>query len=199
MQRFTTQINIAIFQTQIFGHRIIITKYLERQNFTICQHFICSGLNFNTPCWDFIINRRRITRNAHALALGLALIGTFASAHDASRPEVEYHPTTATELHAIIDQIRQGAAPEQAKAIDAIETGAEADLDRLGQAAIKAHHHKVGVLLQDKPDSAAFERAQAGELRAETALAKRVDQVLVALAKTLTPEQRAQFRAHNGE
>ena len=142
---------------------------------------------------------RRLSRKAHALALGLALIGTLASAHDASRPEVEYHPTTVAELHAIIDQVRQAAAPEQAKAVDAIETGAEADLDRLGQAAIKAHHHKVGVLLRDKPDAAAFERAQTGELRAEAALAKRIDQVLVALAKTLTPEQRAQFRAHNGE
>ena len=148
---------------------------------------------------DITQTRRRITRYAQALALGLAFIGTFASAHDASRPEVEYHPTTVTELRAIIDQIRQGAAPEQAKAIDAIETGAEADLDRLGQAAITAHHHKVNVLLRDAPDPAAFERARASEVHASSALAKKIDQVLVALAKTLTPEQRAQFRAHNGE
>jgi hypothetical protein len=149
--------------------------------------------------YDITPSIRRILRNAQAMALGLVLVSTFASAHDASRPEVEYRPTGVTELRAIIDQVRQGAAPEQAKAIDAIETAAAADLERLGQAAIAAHHHKVGVLLQDVPDAAALKRAQAGELHAAAALATRIDQVLVELARTLTPTQRAQFRAHNGE
>lgn len=142
---------------------------------------------------------RLIGRSTQAMALGLVLISTLASAHDASRPEVEYHPTSVTELHAIIDQVRQGAAPEQAKKIDAVEAAAAADLERLGQAAIAAHHHKVGALLRDMPDRVALERAQADELHAAAALATKIDQVLVDLAKTLTPAQRAQFRAHNGE
>ena len=141
----------------------------------------------------------RIKHNASAMALALTLISTFASAHDASRPELEYHPTGVTELHAIIDQVRQGAAPEQAAKIDAVETAAAPDLEQLGQAAIAAHHHKVGVLLQESPDRAALKRARADELHAAAALATKIDEVLIDLAKTLTPEQRAQFRAHNGE
>ena len=144
----------------------------------------------------------RIHRNARtrliATALVLAFFGT-ASAHDASKPEVEYHPTGVSELHAVIDQVRQGATPEQTRKVDAVETAAAPELERLGQAAITAHHHKIGVLLQERPDRAALKRARADELHAADALATKIDEVLIDLAKTLTPEQRAQFRAHNGE
>lgn len=139
-------------------------------------------------------NRRQI---GGLIVLDLALAGTFACAHDASVPETEYHATDVAELHAIVDQLRQGAAPEQAARLHALEAAAHAELERLGREAIAAHHRKVDLLLADAIDRHALAKAQANEQHAAAALATRIDQALVDVAKTLTPAQRAQFRAHN--
>jgi Spy/CpxP family protein refolding chaperone len=117
--------------------------------------------------------------------------------HDASKPDGPYHQTDLPELHAIVETVRESAGPEQLARIEQLVTAAGPELQRLSQRATMAHHRKVELMLQDVVDRHAFDEAQANELEAADALSKRIDDALVSLAKTLTPEQRLQFREHN--
>jgi len=126
-----------------------------------------------------------------------ALVSSSAFSHDATKPDGPYHQTDLPELHAIVETVRQSAGPEQLAKIDQLVKTAGPELQRLSQLAIIAHRRKVEVMLQDVVDRHAFEEAQANELKAAGALSKRIDDALASLAKTLTPEQRLQFRQHN--
>jgi uncharacterized membrane protein len=136
--------------------------------------------------------------------VGSLLVGVFVAAlshpafsHDATKPDGPYHQTDLPELHAIVETVRESAGPEQLAKIDQLVMTAGPELQRLSQRAIVAHRRKVELMLQDVVDRNAFEEAQANELKAAGALSKRIDDALTSLAKTLTPEQRLQFREHN--
>jgi uncharacterized membrane protein len=116
--------------------------------------------------------------------------------HDAGNPDAPYHQTDLPELHAIVETVRESAGPEQLAKIDQLVTTASPELQRLSQRAIVAHRRKVELMLQDVVDRHAFEEAQANELKAAGVLSKSIDDALASLAKTLTPEQRSQFREH---
>ena len=132
------------------------------------------------------------------------LFGVFVAAvsypsfsHDPTKPDEPYHQTDLPELHAIVETVRESAGPEQLAKIDQLVMTAGPELQRLSQRAIVAHRRKVELMLQDVVDRHAFEEAQANELKAAGALSKHIDDALTSLAKTLTPEQRLQFREHN--
>ena len=131
-----------------------------------------------------------------ALALSLAVASTFASAHDATQPQETYRQTDLSELHAIVEKVRESAGTEQLEEIAALVAAARPELQRLNQAAISAHRRKVDLLLLDVLDRDALEQEKSSEMQAADALSERIDQALSSLAETLTPEQRAQFREH---
>lgn len=116
--------------------------------------------------------------------------------HDASKANEPYHQTDLPELHAIVEILRGSAGPDQLAKIDQLVMSAEPQLQRLSQSAILAHRRKVELMLQDVVDRRAFEEAQANELKAGGALSKSIDEALTDLAKTLTAEQRSDFREH---
>ena len=132
----------------------------------------------------------------------VAVVSDPALSHDATQPDGPYHQTDLPELHAIVETVRKGAGPEQLAIIDQLVMTAGPELQRLSQHAIAAHRRKVELIASllaraGLGDRRAFEEAQANELKAAGALSKRIDDALANLAKTLTPEQRLQFRQHN--
>jgi periplasmic protein CpxP/Spy len=102
-------------------------------------------------------------------------------------------------LHAIVAHISERASPDQKAKIEALAAASREELMALNEQAVAAHRQKVELLLQDRIDANAFERARLDEMQAADRLAQRIDEALVDLAEILTPEQRAQFRAHAKE
>ncbi len=130
------------------------------------------------------------------LALALSAGPNLVSAHDAEHPDDVYRQTDLSELHGIVDTMRESAGAQQRARIDALVATARPELQALNARAMDAHRRKVDLLLQDVIDRSALERAQRNETQSADALSKRIDQALANLAGILTPEQRARFRAH---
>ena len=142
---------------------------------------------------------------AATLAAGFAAASVIAYAaggsgmdahHGAGMHGDAYAQINMTHLHAIVHHVMERATPEQKAKIDALAASAKPDLESLDNRATAAHRETVELLLQDRIDRAAVEAAQARELQAAEQLAKRIDQALADLAELMTPEQRAQLRAH---
>jgi hypothetical protein len=138
------------------------------------------------------------TRGVYSVLCGILVVAVSCTSfsHDASKSNEPYHQTDLTELHAIVETVRETAGPEQLAKIDELVKTAAPELQRLSQNAVVAHRLKVEVMLQDAVDRHAFEGAQAKELQAANALSKSIDDALTKLAETLTAEQRSHFREH---
>ncbi len=155
-----------------------------------------SGIEFCGKGSDGLARHKDRWLLVGVLALSLAAVSTFASAHDVTHPQETYRQTDLSELHAIVEKVQESAGKEQLAVIAALVAGARPELQRLNQAAMIAHRRKVDLLLLDVLDRDALELAQTSEIQAADALSERIDRALASLAETLTPEQRAQFREH---
>ena len=139
---------------------------------------------------------------AALLATSLAAVSMigYASGHDAHDGRGmhgdAYTQVNVTHLHAIVEHVMDRASPEQKTKIDVLVAAAKPELQSLDAQAMAAHRQTVELLLQDNVDRAAVEQAQASEIQAADQLAKRINQALADLAELMTPEQRAQLRAH---
>ncbi len=142
---------------------------------------------------------------AAALAVGLAAVSVIGYAagdsgidrhHGAALHGDSYSQINVTHLHAIVQHLSERATPEQKARIEALVAAAKPELVSLDRQAVDAHREMVDALLQDKLDPAAVAQAQAREIAANDLLATRIDQALADLAEVMTPEQRAQLRAH---
>lgn len=139
---------------------------------------------------------------AALLATSLAAVSMigYASGHDAhdgtGMHGDAYTQVNVTHLHAIVQHVMDRASPEQQTKIDVLVAAAKPELQSLDAQAMAAHRQTVELLLQDNVDRAAVEQAQTSEIQAADQLAKRINQALADLAELMTPEQRAQLRAH---
>jgi Spy/CpxP family protein refolding chaperone len=146
--------------------------------------------------------RRLLAMALTASLAAVSVIGYAAGAtgmdahHGADMHGDAYAQINVTHLHAIVHHIMDRASPEQKAKIDVLVAAAKPELESLDAQAMAAHRETVGLLLQDNVDRAAVEQAQAREMQAADQLAKRIDQALADLAELMTPEQRAQLRAH---
>lgn len=140
--------------------------------------------------------RKRRWLLAGALALGLATVSVFASAHDPAHPDTTYRAVDLPALHMIAEHLRIDADAGQLAQLDALAVSARPELERLSQQAMAAHRHKVDLLLADVVDRQSLAQAQADEIRAANALATKIDQCLVRLAELMSPQQRERFREH---
>jgi Spy/CpxP family protein refolding chaperone len=133
------------------------------------------------------------------LATGLAAVGIagFATGHPSGAPQESiYSQMDLTHLHGILQHVMDNASPEQKARLDALADAATPELQALNEQALAAHRQKVELLLQDNIDPVAVEQARINEQQAADQLSKRIDQALLDLAQTMTPEQRAQLREH---
>ena len=129
-------------------------------------------------------------------AASLAVASVAALAHEAGTQETTYAQVDLEHLHKITYHIMGSAEPKQKAAIENLIKTARPELEALNQRALAAKRRKVELLLQDKMDVLAFERASADEIQAGDELSQRIDEALVDLAKIMTPEQRAKLRDH---
>jgi Spy/CpxP family protein refolding chaperone len=140
--------------------------------------------------------RRAFARLLLTGLLATGLVGV-ASAHPERQvPSGTYAPMDLPHLHAVYEHLMATVSPEQAASMAAIGKAAHADLQALNQQALAAHRRKVDLLLQDRLDRVALDRARADEIEAADRLAQRIDGLLLNLAELMTPEQRAQLRNH---
>ncbi|MEO6172198.1 MAG: Spy/CpxP family protein refolding chaperone [Arenimonas sp.] len=152
---------------------------------------------------NYIGNTRRLL--ALTLAACLATGSIFAYAHN-SNEQAEHHGANMhastyqaidlAHLHAIAEHVRKNSSPDQLAKIEALTAIARPELETLNQQAMGAHRRTIELLLQDDLDRNVLAQAQLDELQAADALTKRINEALKDLAELLTPEQRAQFRAH---
>lgn len=152
---------------------------------------------------NYFLNGRRLL--AVALAGSLATVSILAFAHGSDDNVAHqgsgvhagiYAPIDLAHLHVIADHVRQDATPDQLAKLEILSAAARPELEALNQQALDAHGRKIELLLQDKPDHAALERARMDEMQAADALSERIDRALTDLAQLLTPKQRADFREH---
>lgn len=129
-------------------------------------------------------------------AAGLAVASIAAFAHEAGTQETVYAQVDLEHLHKITYHLMDKAEPAQKAAIENMIKSARPELEALNLRALAAKQRKVELLLQDNMDVRAFGRASAEEIQAADELSVRIDEALVDLAKIMTPEQRAQLRAH---
>lgn len=145
-------------------------------------------------------NRRRWLAAAFATSFAAVSVIAYAAGsdahHGAGMHGDAYAQVNVTHLHAIVHHVMERATPEQKAKIDGLIATAKPELESLDQQAMAAHRETVELLLQDRIDRSAVADAQAREIEASDRLAKRIDQALTDLSELMTPEQRAQLRAH---
>ena len=140
-------------------------------------------------------------RSVFAMLLLAGLFATslagVASGHpEGQAPSNAYSQMDLPHLHAVYEHLLVTATPEQAESMAAIGKAAHEDLQAFDQQALAAHRRKIDLLLQDRVDRDALDRARAEEIEASDRLAQRIDDVLLNLAELLTSDQRARLREH---
>jgi len=147
--------------------------------------------------------RRRLL--AVLLATGLAavsIVGYAAGAadsdphHGTGMHGITYSQMDLAHLHVLGHHVLDSASPEQKAKIMALADAVKPELEDLNEQAIDAHREKVELLLQDNIDPVALEQARVKEQQLADELSKKIDEALVDLVKLMTPEQRAQLKAH---
>jgi Spy/CpxP family protein refolding chaperone len=109
---------------------------------------------------------------------------------------ITYAQTDLAHLHVLGHHVLDSATPEQKAKIMALADAVKPELEDLNEQAIDAHREKVELLLQDNIDPVALEQARVKEQQVADELSKKIDEALVDLVKLMTPEQRAQLKAH---
>jgi len=152
--------------------------------------------------------RRRLLAAAMATSFAAVSIIAYASgsaglaahhdggSHTAGMHEGRYAEIDLAHLHGLVHHLMDRGTAEQKARIIAVVQAAEPELDALNQQAMAARRQKIELLLQDEVDRGALERARANELQVAGQLSGRIDLVLSDLVALMTPEQRAQLRAH---
>lgn len=142
------------------------------------------------------VPRSAFARRLLAGLLAIGLVGVASGHSKGQTPSDTYAQMDLPHLHAIYEHLLAAAAPEQAASMAAIGKAAHDDLQALNQKALAAHRRKIDLLLQDRVDRVALDRARADEIEAANSLARRIDGLLLNLAELMTPDQRARLREH---
>lgn len=142
------------------------------------------------------VRRSALARRLLAGLLAIGLVGVASGHPEGQAPSDTYAQMNLPHLHAVYEHLLAAAAPEQAASMAAIGNAAHDDLHALDQQALAAHRRKIELLLQDRLDRVALDRARADEIEAADRLARRIDGLLLNLAELMTPDQRARLRDH---
>lgn len=156
---------------------------------------LAGGISSNTVA----VTRRR------TLSVVLMVILGIAGATAAGASDHAHHPaTTATTRHGAMDDahlsqlirfIEARIEQPQRETVEKLVREADKDLTAFEQQAEVARAPRARILLADIVDRDALERARLDELHVTDERSRRVNQLLIDVAATLTPQQRARLRA----
>lgn len=140
--------------------------------------------------------RARLLGLLATAALALSGVGACAAhGHEAGDAASGDHGTMDdAHLRRLVEYLYERVESPQREQIGELAHAAEPELEAFAQQAGQARAPRAALLLADRIDLDALERARREEMRIADARSRRVNELLVAIAQVLTPDQRTRLR-----